>query len=146
MITTVHTAHEHLPITGFNKEGCLVYPAKMNGHFLWDAPGSGNCDPDYPCWDDWEDDDLFSKRKPKPKKKLHHPCKHFQPKPCDDPPPSSPYPLPIYTKELKWIAKHYKSEVLSPVQNNSPLIQPTACINHEWEVSFLDQFELLLLS
>ena len=98
MIIAVHTAQEDLPITGFNKEGYPVYPAKMNGHFLWDAPGSGNCDPDCPCWDDWEEDDFVSRRKTKPKKKLHHPCKHFQPKPHDDPPPPSPDPLPIYKK------------------------------------------------
>ena len=52
MITIVHTTQEDLPITGFNKKGYPVYPAKMNGHFLWDAPGSRNCDPDCPCWDD----------------------------------------------------------------------------------------------
>ncbi|KAH9698137.1 hypothetical protein KPL71_023898 [Citrus sinensis] len=130
MITAVHTAQEDLPITGFNKEGYPVYPAKLNGHFIWDAPGSGNCDPDCPCWDDWEEDDLVSRRKIKPKKKLHLPCKHFQPKPHDDPPPPppSPNPLPIYKKELKWIAKHCKSEVLSPIQNHTPIIQPTACM------------------
>ncbi|KAH9792680.1 hypothetical protein KPL71_004228 [Citrus sinensis] len=41
MITAVQTAQEDLPITGFNSEGYFVYPAKHNGHFLWDAPGSG---------------------------------------------------------------------------------------------------------
>ncbi|KAH9769515.1 hypothetical protein KPL71_012031 [Citrus sinensis] len=40
MITAVQTAEEDLPITGFNSEGYPVYPAKHNGHFLWDAPGS----------------------------------------------------------------------------------------------------------
>ena len=34
------TAQEKLPITGFNSEGYPVYPAKLNGHFLWDSPGS----------------------------------------------------------------------------------------------------------
>ncbi|KAH9792706.1 hypothetical protein KPL71_004238 [Citrus sinensis] len=41
MITVVQTAQEDLPITGFNSEGYPVYPAKHNGHFQWDAPGSG---------------------------------------------------------------------------------------------------------
>ncbi|KAH9792659.1 hypothetical protein KPL71_004218 [Citrus sinensis] len=41
MITAVQKAQEDLPITGFNSEGYPVYPAKHNGHFLWDAPGSG---------------------------------------------------------------------------------------------------------
>ena len=70
MVTAVQTAQEDLPITGFNSEGYLVYPAKHNGHFLWDAPGSGMCDPNCPCWDDWEeDDDYATTRKKKPKKK-----------------------------------------------------------------------------
>ncbi|KAH9769354.1 hypothetical protein KPL71_011964 [Citrus sinensis] len=47
-IQAVQTAQEKLPITGFNSEGYHVYPAKLNGHFLWDSPGSGNCDPDCP--------------------------------------------------------------------------------------------------
>ena len=59
MITAVQTAQEDLPITGFNSDGFLVYPAKQNGHFLWDVPGSGHCDPDCPCWDDWEEDDDY---------------------------------------------------------------------------------------
>ncbi|KAK9192847.1 hypothetical protein WN944_003540 [Citrus x changshan-huyou] len=50
MITAVQTAQEDLPITGFNSEGYPVYPAKYNGHFLWDAPGSGMCDPNCPCF------------------------------------------------------------------------------------------------
>ncbi|KAH9792714.1 hypothetical protein KPL71_004243 [Citrus sinensis] len=70
MITAVQTAQEDLPIIGFNSEGYPVYPAKHNGHFLWDAPGFGMCDPNCPCWDDWEeDDDYATTRKKKPKKK-----------------------------------------------------------------------------
>ena len=57
MVTAVQTAQEKLPITGFNSEGYPVYPAKLNGHFLWDSLGSGNCDPDCPCWNDWDEDD-----------------------------------------------------------------------------------------
>ncbi|KAH9680105.1 hypothetical protein KPL71_026418 [Citrus sinensis] len=86
MITAVQTGQEDLPITGFNSEGYPVYPAKHNGHFLWDAPGSGM----YP------------------------------------PPP--PPPLPIYRKELKWIAKHCKSEILSPLSHSTPIVQPLACM------------------
>ena len=41
---------EDLPITGFNSDGFPVYPAKQNGHFLWDVPGSGHCDPDCPVF------------------------------------------------------------------------------------------------
>ncbi|XP_015381976.1 uncharacterized protein LOC107175117 [Citrus sinensis] len=50
MVTAVHTAQEKLPITGFTSEGYPVYPAKLNGHFLWDSPGSRNCDPDCPYY------------------------------------------------------------------------------------------------
>ncbi|KAH9734774.1 hypothetical protein KPL71_017497 [Citrus sinensis] len=129
MITAVQTAQEDLPITGFNSEGYPVYPAKHNGHFLWDAPGSGMCDPNCPCWDDWEeDDDYATTRKKKPKKKKPPvPCHHCDPKPPSDPPPP-PAPLPIYRKELKWIAKHCKSEIPSPLPNSTPIVQPLACM------------------
>ncbi|KAH9752154.1 hypothetical protein KPL71_014584 [Citrus sinensis] len=90
MITAVQTTQEDLPITGFNSEGYPIYPAKHNGHFLWDAPGSGMCDPNYP------------------------------------PPP--PAPLPIYRKELKWIAKHCTSEIPSPLSDLTPIVQPLACM------------------
>ncbi|XP_052297060.1 uncharacterized protein LOC127902256 [Citrus sinensis] len=87
MVTTVQTAQEKLPITGFNSEGYHVYLAKLNGHFLWDSPGSGNCDPDCPCWDDWEEDDVEPQRRRKPKKKITKaPFSHNQPKPTHNPP------------------------------------------------------------
>ncbi|KAH9752192.1 hypothetical protein KPL71_014608 [Citrus sinensis] len=130
MITAVQTAQEDLPITGFNSEGYPVYPAKHNGHFLWDAPDSGMCDPNCPCWDNWEeaDDDYATTRKKKPKKKKPSvPCHHYDPKPPSDPPPP-PAPLPIYRKELKWIAKHCKSEIPSPLPNPTPIVQPLACM------------------
>ncbi|KAH9734779.1 hypothetical protein KPL71_017501 [Citrus sinensis] len=129
MITAVQTAQEDLPITRFNSEGYPVYPAKHNGHFLWDALGSGMCDPNCPCWDDWEEDDDFAttrKKKPK-KKKPPVPCHHYDPKPPSDPPPP-PAPLPIYQKELKWIAKHYKYEIPSPLPHPIPIVQPLACM------------------
>ncbi|KAH9752114.1 hypothetical protein KPL71_014568 [Citrus sinensis] len=129
MLTAVQTAQEDLPITGFNSEGYPVYPAKHNGHFLWDAPGSGMYDPNCPCWDDWEeDDDYATTRKKKPKKKKPSvSCHHCDPKPPSDPPPP-PAPLPIYRKELKWIAKHCKSEIPSPLSHSTPIVQPLACM------------------
>ncbi|KAH9769510.1 hypothetical protein KPL71_012030 [Citrus sinensis] len=129
MLTAVQTTHEDLPITGFNSEGYPVYPAKHNGHFLWDAPGSGMCDPNCPGWDDWEeDDDYATTRKKKPKKKKPPvPCHHCDPKPPSDPPPPLA-PLPIYRKELKWIAKHCKSEIPSPLPHPIPIVQPLACM------------------
>ncbi|KAH9752126.1 hypothetical protein KPL71_014577 [Citrus sinensis] len=128
MITAVQIAQD-LPITGFNSEGYPVYPAKHNGHFLWDAPSSGMCDPNCPCWDDWEEDDDYAttrKKKPKKKKPLV-PCHHCNPKPPSDPPPP-PAPLPIYQKELKWIAKHCNSEIPSPLSDPIPIVQPLACM------------------
>ncbi|KAH9780730.1 hypothetical protein KPL71_008191 [Citrus sinensis] len=76
----------------FNSEGYPVYPTKHNGHFLWDAPGSGMCDPT---------------------------CPH---------PPPPPAPLPIYRKELRWTAKHCKSEIPSPLSHSTPIVQPLACM------------------
>ncbi|KAH9801590.1 hypothetical protein KPL71_001094 [Citrus sinensis] len=112
----------------FNPEEYLVYPAKLNGHFLWDSPGSGNCDPDCPCWDDWEEDDVELQRRRKPKKKKPKTsCSHNQPKsPYNPPPPSAS--LPIYQNELRWIAKNCKTEVLPHNQNSKPPIQPMACM------------------
>ncbi|KAH9751001.1 hypothetical protein KPL71_014108 [Citrus sinensis] len=118
---------EDLPITGFNSEGYPIYPTKQNGHFLWDAPGSGMCDPNCPCWDDCEEDDDYAlKRKKKPKKKTPPvPCHHCEPNSPKDPPPP-PAPLPIYRKELKWIAKNYKSEIPSPIPTS--IVQPLTCM------------------
>ncbi|KAH9780724.1 hypothetical protein KPL71_008190 [Citrus sinensis] len=126
MITAVQTAQEDLPITGFNSEGYPVYAAKHNGHFLWDAPGSGMCDPTCPCWDDWEEDDNYVlrwKKKPK-RKKPPVSCHHYDPKPPQDP-PSPPAPLPYYQKELQWIAKHCRSETPSPIPLPTP---PLTCM------------------
>ncbi|KAH9705005.1 hypothetical protein KPL70_011698 [Citrus sinensis] len=115
------TLKVQVQIQGFNSAGYPVYPAKQNGHFLWDAPGSGMCDPNCPCWDDWdEDDDYATTRKKKPKKKKPPVlCHHYDPKPPQDPPPP-PAPLPFYQKELKWIAKHCKSETPSPISLPTP--------------------------
>ncbi|KAH9649371.1 hypothetical protein KPL70_025953 [Citrus sinensis] len=127
MITAIQTAHEDLPITGFNYDGYPVYPAKQNGHFLWDVPGSGMCDLNCPCWDDWEeDDDYATKQRPK-KNKLPLSCQHYEPKSPKDPPPP-PAPLPIFKKELKWIAKHCKPEIPSPIPHSTPIVQPIACM------------------
>ena len=117
MIMADQTAQKDLLITRFNSKGYPVNLAKLNGHFLWDTPGSGRCDPNCPCWDDWEKDDQDSKRKKKSKKKTYSPCNHTEAKPPYEPPPP-PAPLPIYKKELKWIAKHCKPETFSP--NLSP--------------------------
>ncbi|KAH9734693.1 hypothetical protein KPL71_017459 [Citrus sinensis] len=106
MITAVQTAQEDLPITGFNSEGYPVYPAKHNGHFLWDAPGSGMCDPNCPCWDDWEeDDDYATTREKKPKKKKPSvPCHLCDPKPpSDPPPPPAPLLVPTQSKERQFV-------------------------------------------
>ncbi|KAH9671151.1 hypothetical protein KPL70_017242 [Citrus sinensis] len=103
-----------------------VYPAKQNGHFLWDAPGSGMCDPTCPCWDDWdEDDDYATTRKKKPNRKQPPvSCHYYDPKPPQDPPPP-PAPLPFYQNELKWIAKHCKSKTPSPISLPTP---PLTCM------------------
>ncbi|KAH9671171.1 hypothetical protein KPL70_017256 [Citrus sinensis] len=129
MITAIQTAQEDLPITGFNSDSYPVYPAKQNGHFLWDAPGSGMCDPNCPYWDDWdEDDDYATIRKKKPKKKKPPTsCQPYEPKSPKDPPPPLAL-LPIYKAELQWIAKHCKPEVPSPIPNSPPIVQPMACM------------------
>ncbi|KAH9792640.1 hypothetical protein KPL71_004208 [Citrus sinensis] len=37
-------------------------------------------------------------------------------------------PYPSTKKELKWIAKHCKSEIPSPLPNPTPIVQPLACM------------------
>ncbi|KAH9680007.1 hypothetical protein KPL71_026370 [Citrus sinensis] len=102
---------------------------------------SGNCDPDCPCWDDWDEDDNEPTRRRKPKRKLPKtPCSHHQHKPPHNPPPP-PAPLPIYQKELKWIAKNYKTDILSNIQHSTPPIQPMACMmfsstSHDYSSNF----------
>ncbi|XP_024042795.1 uncharacterized protein LOC127900656 [Citrus sinensis] len=94
MIMAVQTSQEGLPITRFNSEGYPVYPTKLNRHFLWNAPGFGRCDPNCPCWDDWEKDDQDSKRKRKTKKKTHSPCNRTEANlPYEPPPPPAPLPI-----------------------------------------------------
>ncbi|KAH9792435.1 hypothetical protein KPL71_004118 [Citrus sinensis] len=87
------------------------------------------CNPNCSCWDDWEEDgDYAPKRTKKPKKKKPPvPCQHCDPKSPRDPLPP-PAPLPIYRKELKWIANHCNSEIPSPLPNPTPIVQPQACM------------------
>ncbi|KAH9792736.1 hypothetical protein KPL71_004255 [Citrus sinensis] len=74
------------------------------------------------------DDDYATTRKKKPKrKKPHVPCHHYNPKLPSDPLPP-PAPLPIYRKELKWIAKHCTSEIPSPLSDPTLIVQPLACM------------------
>ena len=99
MITTVSTAQENLPIHEFASDAS---DDKINGHFLWDVPGSHMCDPDCPCLEE-EDDDDFNIRPRRRKKKNHKmdPCYRKPPLPLDD--PDGLTPLPIYRKGLRLI-------------------------------------------
>ncbi|KAH9769551.1 hypothetical protein KPL71_012044 [Citrus sinensis] len=97
MITAVSTAQENLPIHGFISDGYPIYPDKINGHFLWDVPGSH-----------MYDDDDFNRRPRWRKKKSHKldPCHKKPPLAPDD--PDCLMPLLIYRKGLRLIQKEYK--------------------------------------
>ncbi|KAH9698126.1 hypothetical protein KPL71_023894 [Citrus sinensis] len=71
-ITAIHTGQEKkLPIHGFSSEGYLVYPDKINGHFLWDVPEAHMCNLDCPCLDDTDiDDELEVMRRKKEEEKI----------------------------------------------------------------------------
>ncbi|KAH9698107.1 hypothetical protein KPL71_023885 [Citrus sinensis] len=101
IIPEVLPSRKTLPIMSFTSQGTLVYPDKIDDHFLWDVPGSGRCDPDCPCNDD-EDD--YSSR-PKKKNIIYPACKLYLPEDDDDE-PDYPPPLPLYNKGLQWIQKH----------------------------------------
>ncbi|KAH9649269.1 hypothetical protein KPL70_025920 [Citrus sinensis] len=66
------------------------------------------------------------KRNPK-RKNLQPHAQPYEPQSPKDP-LSPPAPLPIYKVELRWIAKHCKPEVPSPIPNSPPIVQPLACI------------------
>ncbi|KAH9792728.1 hypothetical protein KPL71_004250 [Citrus sinensis] len=93
MITAVQTGQEKkLPIHVFSSEGYLVYPDKINGHFIWDVPEAHMCNPDCPCLDDTDIEEELEvmRRKKKKKKKSSYPpssCKPFLPHPPPDPKP-----------------------------------------------------------
>ena len=95
-------------ITFFHTDGYPIYSDKINGHFLWDVPGSHMCDPDCPCLEEEEDDDDLNRRPRRHKKKSHKldPCHKKPPLPPED--PDSLMPLPIYRKGLRLLQKEYK--------------------------------------
>ncbi|KAH9697817.1 hypothetical protein KPL71_023772 [Citrus sinensis] len=50
IIPEVLPSGKTLPIMSFTSQGTPVYPDKIDGHFLWDVPGSGRCDPGFPYY------------------------------------------------------------------------------------------------
>ena len=97
MIMVVLTVQEDIPIHGLASDSYLIYPDKINGHFLWDVPGSHMCDPGCPCLEEEKDYD-FNRRPRHQEKKSHkmEPCQQRPHLPPDD--PDSTTPLPIYKK------------------------------------------------
>ncbi|KAH9657966.1 hypothetical protein KPL70_023294 [Citrus sinensis] len=116
IIPEVLPSGKPLPIMSFTSQGTPVYPDKIDGHFLWDVPGSGRCDPGCPCNDD--EDDYSSRSK---KKKIIYPaCKLYLPEDDDDE-PDYPPPLPLYDKGLQWIQKH-QPRSCKPVRSSAGLL------------------------
>ena len=50
MMITLGAAEKKLPIHAIEPNGQIIYSNKIDGHFLWDVPGSGMCEPDYDCY------------------------------------------------------------------------------------------------
>ncbi|KAH9752164.1 hypothetical protein KPL71_014590 [Citrus sinensis] len=116
IIPEVLPSGKPLPIMSFTSQGTPVYPDKIDGHFLWDVPGSGRCDLGCPCNDD--EDDYSSRSK---KKKIIYPaCKLYLPEDDDDE-PDYPPPLPLYDKGLQWIQKH-QPKSCKPVRSSAGLL------------------------
>ena len=99
--TIVPTTQKNIPIHGFASDGYPIYPKKINGHFLWDVPGSHMYDPGCPCLEEEENDDDLNRRPRCRKKKGHkmEPCKKRPHLPPDD--PGNTTPLPIYKKKIE---------------------------------------------
>ncbi|KAH9697991.1 hypothetical protein KPL71_023829 [Citrus sinensis] len=107
MITVVSTSQEDIPISAFKIDGYPIYPAELNGHFLWDTSEAHTCDPGCPCLDDYDsDDDYLVRWRRKKKKKLvfaNTPCHTYPPHMPDE--PDCQRPLPVYNKGLKYLQK-----------------------------------------
>ncbi|KAH9780668.1 hypothetical protein KPL71_008167 [Citrus sinensis] len=116
IIPEVLPSGKTLPIMSFTSQGTPVYPDKIDGHFLWDVPGSGRCDPGCPCNND-EDD--YSSR-PKKKNIIYPACKLYLPEDDDDE-PDYPPPLPLYNKGLQWIQKH-QPRSCKPIRSSAGLL------------------------
>ena len=52
MMITLGTAEKKMPIRAIASNGQIIYSDKIDGHFLWDIPGSRMCEPGYTC-DTW---------------------------------------------------------------------------------------------
>ena len=147
MITSVHTEQENLLVSAFDAQGSPIYPAKLNGHFLWDVLASGKCDTGCPCWDDVEEDNEPKKRKHKSKKIIYPACKYHVAHPEDPPAPDSQAPLPIYHKGLTWIQKHKRtffncrtqSSCKSP-DESAPLLQSCMMFSPSTSIEYQAQF------
>ena len=52
MMITFGAVEKKLPIYAIELNRQIIYFDKINGHFLWDIPGSGMCEPGY-TYDTW---------------------------------------------------------------------------------------------
>ena len=68
MITAISTNQEDIPISAFKIDIHPIYPAKLNGHFLWDTYEAHMCDPSCPCVDDYDSDDDYLVRRRRKKR------------------------------------------------------------------------------
>ena len=143
MIMVVPTAQENIPIHGFASDGYPIYSKKINGHFLWDVPGSHMCDPGCPCLEEDDNDDC--NRWPRHRKKKSHkmePCQQRPHLPLDD--PNSTTPLPIYQKGLRLIQNKYQQKTCRQ-EANQPSMPPSSiqsCMMFS-SSSYQEQFPLL---
>ncbi|KAH9697804.1 hypothetical protein KPL71_023763 [Citrus sinensis] len=137
IIPEVLPSGKTLPIMSFTSQGTPVYPDKIYGHFLWDVPGSGRCDPGCPCNDD--EDDYSSRPRPKKKNIIYPACKLYLPEDDDDE-PDYPPPLPLYNKGLQWIQKH-QPRSCKPVHYSSeyPPLEKRSDQKHQvWSKPFVN--------
>ncbi|KAH9780771.1 hypothetical protein KPL71_008210 [Citrus sinensis] len=97
----VSTAQENIPICSFSLKGYPIYPDKLDGHFLWDVPGSHMCNPDCPCLEEESDNDnaiYYQRRQSRRKKKsvLLSLCKNQPPFPPHDLEAKTETSFPLY--------------------------------------------------
>ena len=126
---------EKVPAYSFRPSGHVVSTDRINGHFIWDIPGSGMCDSDCSCDDnsDYEDDNPRSRRARKQRAKKRCALKIVYPDDSDSEEDRQP-PQKVISKTSS-ISDKYES--LPPCKIPSPyslLNIPTPCNQYKTPV------------
>ncbi|KAJ9140858.1 hypothetical protein P3X46_031453 [Hevea brasiliensis] len=156
MVQPLEKEQDYYPIGAVTPDNHYIYPQKIDGHCPWDLPGSGACDEDCDCQDNYWENEYDHPLSDKNWRKLTKQTRRASCKPQQvlnrDYPDSSPWigiheetkqkkPLPIYELALEIIRKEGKKlPPLKPVSSPPPalpLVQPCMMFSPaSYEVDF----------